>query len=192
MFPGKDMKEGDRKHLLISSPDRNFLKLVEAGMKAKAEINIGEMQFSLEGVRRVDTQISGRAVLKTATPIIIRIPQHCYSEYGISSQHSYVFWRPEHDFNAFLKQLSENIIKKYNEYHGTNIEEQYLFQQFVFDGSYPVHPVIDKKEQTFIASYWKFIFDGINKKQRRLLEFATDCGFGELNSLGFGFVNLVK
>jgi len=193
IFPsGRDkiIEEGSIKQFIISSPDNGFMTIVKESLPH--EINIGEMQFSLIGAKQLTPNISKNCVVKTATPIIIRIPQYKYAEYGISSQYSYVFWKPEHDFNAFLKQLSENVIKKYNEYHKEKVEEQPLFQQFMYDGSYPIHPIIDKKEQTFIGSYWKFVFQGMTEEQQEFLQFALDCGFGELNSLGFGFVNVVR
>lgn len=192
IFPSgknKAIEEEAIKHLIVSSPDSSFIKTVKESLPQ--QINIGEMQFSLASAKEIRPQIFGNCIIKTATPIIIRIPQYRYAEYGISSDYSYAFWKPEHDFNAFLKQLSENVIKKYNEYHKTEVEEQPLFQQFVYDGSYPIHPIIDHKEQTFIGSYWKFIFQDMVKEQLEILRFAIDCGFGELNSLGFGFVNVV-
>ncbi|MBS3056872.1 MAG: CRISPR-associated endoribonuclease Cas6 [Candidatus Aenigmarchaeota archaeon] len=192
IFPGKEMNEGDVKHFMISSPDKLMIHVIKQGIEKMKEINIGEMQFSLEAVKEISPRISENCVIKTSTPIIIRIPQYRYTEYGINSQYSCVFWKPEHDFNAFLKQLSENVIKKYNEYNKTEIKEHPVFQQFAFDGSYPIHTIIDQREQIMIGSYWKFIFEGMTKEQQELLQFALDCGFGELNSLGFGFVNVIK
>lgn len=195
IFPGgrkSIIEEGARKHFIISSPDAPFIKTLQEALLADKKINIGEMQFELEDARLLNQRITTQCVLSTATPIIIRIPQYRYAEYGISSDYPYAFWKPEHDFNAFLKQLSENLIKKYNEYHKTEVEEQPLFQQFMYEGTFPLHPIIDHKEQTFIGSYWKFIFQGMTKEQQDILQFGIDCGFGELNSLGFGFVNMVK
>jgi len=36
------------------------------------------------------------------------------------------------------------------------------------------------------------MFNNLSRDQRKLLEFGLDCGFGERNSLGFGFVNLMR
>ncbi len=195
IFPGGKnslIEEGSLRSFILSSPDRNFVSAMKESLDDKKEACIGEMLFSINSVKELNIVIKENCVVKTSTPIIIRIPQYMYEEYGISSQRSYEFWKPEHDFNAFLKQMSENIIKKYNEYYKEHIEEQPLFQQFVYDGSYPVHPIINHKEQTFVGSYWKFIFSCLTKEQLLLLNFAIDCGFGELNSMGFGFVNVVK
>ncbi|MBI4896716.1 MAG: CRISPR-associated endoribonuclease Cas6 [Candidatus Aenigmarchaeota archaeon] len=194
IFPGGQkeiIEEGQQKRLLISSPSETLLNVLVESLHQNRELNIGDMQFSCTSVQKLPSKITSNCVIKTATPIIIRIPQYRYAEYGIHSQYTYAFWKPEHDFNAFLKQLSENIIKKYNEYHKAALEDQPLFQQFMYDGSYPIHPVIDHQEQTFIGSYWKFVFSGLTKEQQTILQFAVDCGFGELNSMGFGFVNVV-
>jgi len=50
--------------------------------------------------------------------------------------------------------------------------------------------MIDGKEQVSVGSLWEFTFSYIGKKQRKLLEFGIDCGFGERNSFGFGFMNI--
>lgn len=194
-FPGgrkSVIEEGSKRHLIVSSPDAPFIKTLREALLADKEMNIGEMQFELADAQLLNPRITGNCVLSTATPIIIRIPQYRYAEYGISSDYPYAFWKPEHDFNAFLKQLSENLVKKYDAFHHAKIEEQPLFQQFMYEGTFPLHPVIDHREQTFIGSYWKFIFEGMTKAQQDVLQFGLDCGFGELNSLGFGFVNVVK
>lgn len=41
-----------------------------------------------------------------------------------------------------------------------------------------------------LSSIWEFAFSYLRREQRGVLEFGLDCGFGELNSLGFGFMNV--
>jgi len=42
------------------------------------------------------------------------------------------------------------------------------------------------------GSLWRFIFNYLSGEKRKIIQFGLDAGFGELNSLGFGFINLVK
>jgi CRISPR/Cas system endoribonuclease Cas6 (RAMP superfamily) len=42
------IKRGDKKNLLISSPDKLFINFLEEKVKERKEINIGEMQFELK------------------------------------------------------------------------------------------------------------------------------------------------
>ncbi|MBI5332531.1 MAG: CRISPR-associated endoribonuclease Cas6 [Candidatus Aenigmarchaeota archaeon] len=187
------LEEGALKHLMISSPDRMFIEILHNELKKKIgeTVNIGEMQFSLKELQIIKTQLHNSCVVSTATPIIIRIPKNRYEEYSIESQRNYEFWRPEHDFNAFIKQLSENIVKKYNTFYEKDACVN-IFQQFDFRGTYPINVLIENEKQIFIGSYWKFIFTNLNREQSKILRFGIDCGFGELNTLGFGFVNIEK
>jgi CRISPR-associated endoribonuclease Cas6 len=39
---------------------------------------------------------------------------------------------------------------------------------------------------------WEFSWSHMDDAQRRVIEFGMDAGFGERNSMGFGFVNIRK
>lgn len=67
-----------------------------------------------------------------------------------------------------------------------------LFQQFEFKKSVCNHIIIDGKEQKVFGSIWKFTFNYLNLEQQKLIQFGLDAGFGERNSLGFGFMNIIK
>ncbi len=54
------------------------------------------------------------------------------------------------------------------------------------------HIIEEGKEHKVIGSIWEFAFSHLSPEQRDILEFGLECGFGERNSLGFGFVNTVK
>jgi CRISPR-associated endoribonuclease Cas6 len=41
----------------------------------------------------------------------------------------------------------------------------------------------------FIGTLWEFVFSEIISSEIQL--FALDCGLGERNSLGFGFMNVI-
>ena len=43
---------------------------------------------------------------------------------------------------------------------------------------------------TYVLSKWKFEYTVRDDHHRRHLNLALDCGLGERNSLGLGFVNL--
>ncbi|PKP59881.1 MAG: hypothetical protein CVT89_00760 [Candidatus Altiarchaeales archaeon HGW-Altiarchaeales-2] len=47
-------------------------------------------------------------------------------------------------------------------------------------------------EHKVFGSVWEFNFNHLNDSQRRILEFGLDTGFGEMNSLGFGFMNVKR
>lgn len=41
------------------------------------------------------------------------------------------------------------------------------------------------------GSIWEFSFGYLDGEKREVLQFGLDAGFGELNSMGFGFMNLL-
>jgi CRISPR-associated endoribonuclease Cas6 len=191
--------EGERKKLLISSPDKLFIKFLEdklqQKLEEKKEINIGDMSFRILKVKKFEIKLKKNIRLITATPIIIRIPERNYEKYKIPKQYRkkrYVFWRASYPFEAFVKQLEENLVKKYNEFYKTNLSiDEGIFEIFKYKKSVATRFILHGKEQMLVGSIWEFIFTYLTEKQKKLLEFGIDCGLGERNSLGFGFVNLV-
>jgi len=45
---------------------------------------------------------------------------------------------------------------------------------------------------TYVLSKWKFEYTVRDDHHRRHLNLALDCGLGERNSLGLGFVNITE
>jgi len=52
--------------------------------------------------------------------------------------------------------------------------------------------IVKGREVRVFGSLWRFIFTYLSGERRRIIQFGLDAGFGELNSLGIGFINLVK
>ena len=50
--------------------------------------------------------------------------------------------------------------------------------------------VTEGEEMTYVVSKWRFSYTVRSDHHRRHLNLALDCGVGERNGLGFGFVNL--
>ncbi|MGC8935589.1 MAG: CRISPR-associated endoribonuclease Cas6 [Thermoproteota archaeon] len=190
---------GENKKLIIASPNELFIKILEEKLRiirdSKKTINIGEAQFSLENLKIFSVSLGKSSVLRSMTPIVVRIPEKNYEKYGIPSEFRkkrYVYWRPQYSFEAFIKQLEENLVKKFNEFYSTNLEIENVFELFEFKKSVVSHAIISGEEQKIVGSIWDFIFTHLSEEQKKLLEFGVDCGFGERNSLGFGFMNVVK
>jgi CRISPR-associated endoribonuclease Cas6 len=198
IFPPEDAKAGATRNLLISSPDLGMINAIEKSLKELQEegktVNVGEMSFKIDSISRLELKIGRSCTLVTGTPIVVRIPKGNYERYGIKPPkgYDYVYWRKRYSFEAFIKQLEDNLLKKYNEFHGGSLEGFPLFEQFMFKKQVCSHIVIGGKEVRVFGSIWEFLFSylNINKEQRKILQFGLDCGFGELNSMGFGFVNV--
>jgi len=196
--PSEGMKKGELRQMLISSPEVGLVnilneKLEQMGVE-RSPVNIGEMSFAVESVKPLEPMIGRSCRLVTGTPIVLRIPKEKFEKYGISppKDYDYVYWRKEWPFEPFVKQLEENLFKKYNEFYGKGVEEFPVFEQFEFKKAVCNHVVLGGKEVKVLGSIWEFSFGYLDGKKRELLQFGLDAGFGEENSLGFGFMNAAR
>lgn len=196
IFPipkGEKIITNESKSLLISSPDPIFITMLQRRLEEKRKIHIGEMEFDVVEVKKIETKIGKNLKLISATPIIIRIPEKNYEKYEIPKEFRkkrYVYWRPQYKLEAFVKQLEENLKKKYLEFYEEPIEIERIFEGFKFiKGPIVNHVTIHGKDQIFVGSLWEFRFNYLTNEQIKILKFGVDCGFGERNSLGFGFMN---
>jgi len=189
-----------QKYLIISSPLKKIITSLyeQLMLKKKHEdvINIGEMQFRITDVQPIDIVLPRRNIhIVSSTPIIIRIPEQKYDEYQIPEKERkrrYVYWRPHYPFHAFLKQLSENLIKKYNHFYKTYIQNIDIFEQFSYKKTVYNKLFIHGEGHKFAATMWEFEWSYVDDFQYKLIKFGLDTGFGERNTMGFGFVNLKK
>jgi CRISPR-associated endoribonuclease Cas6 len=194
IFPPKEVRRGDVRHFMISSPYEGLLNTFRDRLSKTEKMNVGELSFAVRDVSVLKPKVRPSCTLITATPIIVRIPKENYERYGVKPprNYAYVYWRKMYPFNAFLKQLEDNLVKKYNDFYGSTLETSPIFEQFVFQKQVCNHVVIEGKEVRVFGSLWKFIFNYLSKEQQRILQFGLDVGFGEMNSLGFGFMNIVR
>jgi CRISPR-associated endoribonuclease Cas6 len=198
IFPYGDMTHGDLRTFIIASPSeaiiRNLAELVIA--RKSFPIHIGDFSFSLADLKVFPTTLRGPSNRVTSgTPILLRIPEKNYDLYEIPEAERrarYVYWRPQISFEAFIKQLTENLIKKYNQFYGTQIGSYPLFQEFLFKKTVHTRYIINGKSYGAAGSMWDFSWSHMDDLQRRIIEFGIDAGFGERNSMGFGFVNIKK
>lgn len=184
------------RNFIISSPSSEIVNSISENIEIGKVVNIGEMQFRIKEFSVFNVKISKRNVhVCCATPIIIKIPEARYEQYRIpidERKARYVYWRPKYSFEAFVKQLTENLIKKFNDFYGTKITSYDLFEQFIFKKVVANEIIIDGKGYQVVGSIWEFIWQNMDSMQRKIIEFGIDAGFGERNSFGFGFVNVVK
>lgn len=199
IYPIDDVHKGDVRHLIFSSPDAKMAdairRLLEGLAGKETPLNIGELYFLIERVSLLNTKVHDGVKVVSATPVVIRIPEKNYDLYSVPSElrkKNYTYWRPSIDFSAFVKQLNENLFKKYGDYYKTDTREFPLFSQFRFRKPVAVHIIEEGREYPVIGSLWEFSFPFVSEDARKILEFGIDAGFGERNSLGFGFVNILR
>jgi CRISPR-associated endoribonuclease Cas6 len=189
------ISEGETRNFIISSPSSAFIKTVSEKLKKNQEVRIGDSLFSVEGQSRLSPRINQYSRIASSTPIVIRIPEEKYDLYSVPQElrkKRYAYWKAEIDFTAFIKQLEENLFKKYNEFHKETLEPFTVFEQFRYTKQVVNRLTIGGKDYPVVGSMWEFSFSYLSERQKKLLEFGLDCGFGERNTYGFGFVNIVR
>jgi CRISPR-associated endoribonuclease Cas6 len=138
IFPYGDMKQGDIRHFIIASPSNAIIENIASCLQKRGDmpVHIGDCAFDLDGLKIIERSLpKGSVRLSTATPILLRIPEYNYDLYAVPEEERrsrYVYWRPQISFEAFIKQLTVNLIKKYNHSNGTTIGTIPLFQEFLF------------------------------------------------------------
>ena len=198
IFPSVDMRKGDGRRFLVSSPDAGLIQVLVEQLdrlqRTGERVNVGEMSFCVKGVSVLEPRVGRSCVLAAGTPIVVRIPRANYARYGIEppEDYEYVYWRKQYPFDAFVKQLEDNLFKKYNTFYNTRLESFPIFEQFVFQKQVCNHVVFEGKEAKLFGSLWRFPINTLSEEKWRILQFGLDAGFVELNSLGFGFVSIVK
>jgi CRISPR-associated endoribonuclease Cas6 len=201
VFPPHDMREDDQRWLLVASPDEELLAHVARDLKNDRELNAGEMPFRVEEVNALAPDVGEpgtRGTLESGTGVLVRIPPWQRENYGIEGDHgdSATFWRPEHTMEPFRKQVVANLDRKHGlfapEYlPGPSETDGGLFDEYDLIKTYalPVD-VTEGERMTYVVSKWKLGYTVRDDDHRRYLNLALDCGIGERNALGFGFLNI--
>jgi CRISPR-associated endoribonuclease Cas6 len=202
-FPPHDMKEGDDRKLLVASPEEELLANVAADLLEERELNIGEMPFHVDDVTSLEPDVGEpgtRGTIETGTGLLVRIPPWRCEEYGINHPggDTAVFWRPEHSMEPLRTQLEANLNQKHDRFAHDHLPGPSDVDGDLFDGyeliktfAVPV-TVTEGQEMTYVLSKWEFSYTVRDDHHRRHLNLALDCGLGERNSLGLGFVNIAE
>jgi len=200
IFPFINIRKNDRRNLIISSPNDDFVSYVKEQLEYVQDIRIGQMKFRVDQCTRFDMKLpkDDSFGLITGTPIITRIHQYRYEEVDASDlvgKYKSIYWRRNHPVDLFINQLEDNLVKKYFEYHHRvddckPQERSPLFYSYKFlkQVATRISTGPNLQHATVIGTTWLFMLNGDSE----LARFALDTGLGELNSLGFGFMNIKK
>lgn len=182
-------------NLIISSPSSKFIKEVSYQLQKiidiQIPIEIGRL-FELEEFNILSTnKFSFPLQVITGTPILIRIPLEKFGKFSTdSAPYSSIFWRSSHPIQLFIEAIESNLKKKYKDFtKGSSINGR-LIEVYKFRKQVSTKVDIDGVKVPVIGTLWEFGFYDTVDTEVQL--FAYDCGLGERNSLGFGFLNRVR
>lgn len=97
------------------------------------------------------------------------------------------YWRSSKTVEDLENRIRENLIKKYNEFTSSKIDENFeLFNMIKFINKKPIS--MKYKNISLLGDKISFKVSE-NDMAQEIANFALGVGVGEINSRGFGFVN---
>lgn len=174
----------------ISSPWEEFLYNFLNGLLKTTEIRIGNNNFQ---ILQVET-------LKDFELLHSRVKFKCLSPITITTKKEYngrlikYYYKPSDNKYEISEKIRRNLINKYTAYFGKTPTDDKLFINF--DENYLkssksqvlVHYIKEDMDIKIPAIMCPFEVEG----SKELIKFGYECGFGELNSAGFGMVEDFK
>ncbi|HZA68192.1 MAG TPA: CRISPR-associated endoribonuclease Cas6 [Nitrososphaeraceae archaeon] len=198
IFPPTIVKVGQTRSLLFSSPNLDLINSVFTHAKeiltGSQLINIGEQQYRLKSSALLEARVvENSCIIRTSTPVTIRIPEKAYHNYNIEEQYrkkKFLYWRSNLSHDIFIRMIFNNLKSKFKRYYNAdpvNIES--TLQTFVLLKEVIIHIPIHEYTAKIPASFWRFQFNDLKNEHKDFLNFALDIGIGERNSAGLGFLN---
>lgn len=193
IFPPRDMEEGDERTLIIASPNESLIDDIEKAVSQMGRIEPGDQQYTVDRTTtyRVDPDEQGQMI--TGTPIVVRLPAARCQEYGIDpGDYDDVYWRLEHNSEAFIDSIEDNLAHKYELYYDREPPDRPYFTSYSPRKQVSIPRQYENKSVTTIATTWELGYECQTRGMNRLIRMAYAAGVGELNTTGFGFMNKME
>lgn len=201
IFPPSLVRNGELRHLLFSSPNNQLVYSVfshiRENLMSDKIVNIGEQQYHIKALELLETKITdNRCIIRTSTPVSIRIPERAYSNYNISKDEQkdkFMYWRSSLPQEIFLTLIMNNMKSKFEHFYKRRIDNniESIVGPLAMIKEVVIHIPIENYTIKVPASFWRLYFDNLhNEFRRRFLSFILDTGIGERNSAGLGFLNV--
>ncbi len=182
--------------ILFSSPIEDLVLKFKEILEKNKVLFLNKIPLIVENVKIINYRFKHPIIIKTETPIIIRVPKEKYGLYGINldKNYKYFYWRPIKNKNIplepFIKQLEARIYKNYKLFTGKEVIEIPIFIKYAYKKTIDLPFFKNGKKVSQPGTLWEF---EINPKiNYNLLKFILDTGLGELTSQGYGFISLKK
>lgn len=200
IFPPSPAKVGERRFLIFSTPNQDLIDSVYDNIRElianRTITNIGNQSYLITCAKMLKTIPNGnKCYVKTSTPITVRLSEKGYSKYHIPinlQKKKFIYWRSSLSSSILLKLLEENIKKKYESFYEAKLSSDLsIIDEFELLKELVIHLPVAESTIKIPSSFWNFGFDTSNKEKQSIFTFILDCGLGERNSYGFGFINMI-
>lgn len=180
IFPVGKIRKNKPNTLIVSSPNKKFIYELERNIDKEQTYHLSGCPIKVYSTKVIELPL--RDTFITGSPIVL---------YHDHKENEYFSFEKHKNLSFFMDRLKENGIKKYRAYKQNDFEmEENLFDKMVFNKEVVVINEKDKSKFIHIGSTWKILKkEGIKKGYRDFYDFIMECGLGEKNSMGFGFIN---
>lgn len=154
--------------VVIRTIDENLVKYFEKHLvnEYTKELKALTIQTQIIPKKHIDT-------IYTLTPAIIK------TENG--------YWRERESIDFFEERLTTNLVKKYNSFFGTKLDEDFeLFTYIRFDNR---TPIATKYKNCILLGDKITLKIADNDMAQEIIYLSLATGLLEMNSRGYGFVN---
>ena len=196
IFPPSTAKVGDKRYILFASPVHALVEAIFTFIKEICEqelpVNVGEQSYKLVSASLLKLRVSSRCVIRTSTPVTVRLSENRYDHYLVPAVHrkqKFLYWRRNLPADIFIESIESNLNKKFLLFNNSKREFIPFINEFMFLREVIVHIPVENATLKIPASFWKFYFTNLDRVEQEFVEFALDTGLGERNSFGLGFIN---
>ncbi|QDA31647.1 CRISPR-associated endoribonuclease Cas6 [Thermococcus indicus] len=186
IFPPEDFRTGEEKSFIISSPDENFIETLYERFNERESLYLGKMKVEVVKLKRFSLRPTGRFI--TGSPVVVRSMNR--------ERKGFFSFYHEESLEYFITRLTENALKKYRVFTGEDFElDGPIFDRMIprvrKNGRVDIYVRVRMHGSSFLipSSTWRLLEKKITPDNRDFYAFLMDTGIGELNSLGFGFLN---
>ncbi|KUH33945.1 CRISPR-associated protein Cas6 [Thermococcus celericrescens] len=187
IFPSGRFQPGERKSLIISSPDGGFIETLYERLLPNEKIYLGRHALNVVSIKKFSLR-PGKAFI-TGSPVVLSAP----------GRGRFFTFHHHRSLPYFIEKLTENAIKKYEAFTGESLTlDSPIFTAMVprlrKKGWFDIYVRVNIRGRYFDVpgTTWEYLEAPINLDNREFYSFLMDAGIGELNSLGFGFINPLR
>ena len=166
----------------VSSPSKEFINTFANGLMKTGYLQVGKTIFELQQIEVLpEVEIKSEIKFICLSPIVVTTKKY------YNGKLEKYYYKPEDDQKEIVEKIKNNLVKKYKSFYNSDIDDDI---DITFDQNYLpkskvlVHYIKGNLDIKIPSIMCPFVVKG----NKELIKFGYECGFGELNSAGFGMV----
>ncbi|WP_371731543.1 CRISPR-associated endoribonuclease Cas6 [Thermococcus sp. MV11] len=187
IYPSGPFEPGKRKSLIISSPDEGLIETLYEKLLPDEKLYLGRHALRIVSLKKF--RLKPRKAFITGSPVVLSAP----------GDGRFFTFHHHNSLAYFVERLTELAVRKYEAFTGESFElDGPLFTRMIprvrRKGWLDIYVRVNIRGRYFDVpgTTWEYLEAPLNESNRDFYAFTMDAGIGELNSLGFGFLNPLR